>query len=176
MTRSLVCLSMLLLLGAQSADAQRRNSRHHDRDRDRPRSGAVEFGVRGGYDFEEDIGLAGAQLRIPLARQLYLIPSGDVFFDDAPTQWQLNADAALRPDALGGVYGGVGAAFVNRDFDADGERDTEAGYNLFAGFEGGWIGGTSIRPFAEARWTEVDNYDPFRLVAGINVPVGGGFW
>lgn len=173
----------LLLVGAAEAEAQCRRTwwgndcRDDRRDRRsrvvhaRP---PVEFGVRGGFDFEEDVGTAGTQFRIPLARQLLLSPSADVFFDSADTEWQVNADALLRPDALGGVYGGVGVAFLNLDLDRDGDAGTEVGANVVLGIESGRVSGTSVRPFAEGRWTHVDDYDAFRLAVGINVPISGG--
>lgn len=177
-------------------DSDRERERARDRERDRARereretrrrvevrrshgwgAGPVEFGVRGGYDFEDEGGTAGAQLRFPLVPQLVLAPSFDVFFgDDAGSEWQLNADAAIRPGVLGGLYFGGGAAFLNRDFepgDFDEDSETEVGFNLFVGLDGGRISGSVVRPFVEGRWTSVDDYDAFRLAAGINVPISG---
>jgi hypothetical protein len=176
MKRLLVCGFMLALFGVQAVEAQRkppRASQRYHREQVSRRVTPVEFGVRGGYDFDEEAGSAGAQLRIPLAREIHLVPSGDVFFADSRTEWQLNADLTFRPDGLGGLYGGVGAAFVNRDFEP-GSQDTRVGYNLLVGLSGGWFGGTTVQPFVEARWTDVEEYSPFRFVAGINVPVTGG--
>lgn len=197
MTRTLVCLAMLAVLGTQALEAQECRTRNrrtecrdrsrtwvvvHDRSASRSPWEAAQFGVRGGYDFEEDVGSAGAQLRIPVVPQLLLVPSADVFFGDGGdegggAEWQLNGDLALRPAELGGVYGGMGVAFLNRDGveDEDGEDDdgTEVGYNLFLGLESGRVGGTRLRPFVEARWTGVDDYTPFRLTAGFNVPISG---
>jgi hypothetical protein len=173
-------------------DNDRARERERDRERDKARERAreavrtrtrvryareaVQFGVRGGYDFEQDVGTAGAQLRLPLAPQLTLAPSADVFFQDEGSNWQLNTDLLLRPYALGGVYGGIGVAFLNREdldrFDSDAE--TEVGYNLLVGIESGRFAGSTLRPFAEARWTGVDDYNAFRLVAGFNVPISGG--
>ena len=169
--RILLCLVMMVALSADLAEAQRRG---RGRGPDGPwRAATVEFGVRGGYDFDADVGSAGAQVRLPIVRQLLLVPSGDVFFSDGEegTTWQLNADLVARPDELGGLYAGVGAAFLREDFDADGEQEVEAGYNLLAGIESGALLDTRLRPFAEARWSFVDDLDPFRLVVGLNVPV-----
>ena len=174
----------LLLAGVQTAEAQKcrncRDARIVEIRRASPSSsplGALEFGVRGGYDFDQDVPSAGAQLRIPIFRPLYLVPSGDVFFDDSATEWQLNADLLIRPVGLAGLYGGAGAAFVNSQlFDADAANDddeTEVGLNVVVGLDGGRIWYTTVRPFVEARWTTVEDIQPFRLVAGINVPVSG---
>lgn len=191
MQRFLVCLVALLLLGTQTLEAQQRCRNSCDRERDRTRvrvittserarvapararNPSAEFGVRGGYDFDDEVPSAGAQLRIPLTREIHLIPSGDIFLDDAPTQWQLNADAVFRPDGLGGLYGGGGLAFASRDFDEDpdGERENRSGFNLLVGLDGGWLGSATVRPFVEARWTNIDDYRPFRIMLGINVPI-----
>ena len=177
--RIVMMAALLGLAAAQEAEAQCRYRDRHGECRERRESrgerrgwgSPVEFGVRGGYDFEEETALAGAQLRVPLASQLLLSPSFDVFFDDARTQWQLNGDLVLRPHRLAGVYGGLGVAFLNGDFEGSGDSDTEVGLNVLVGLEGSWVGGTTVRPFAEGRWTNVDDYDVFRLSAGINVPV-----
>jgi hypothetical protein len=171
MLRALVCLIALTSATVQIAEAQRRAPPPPPR----PIFPAppVEFGVRGGFDFDESTGSAGAQVRIPLGAPIFLVPSGDVYFNDARTQWQVNGDLLFQPRELGGIYAGVGAAFVNRDFDTPGERATRAGFNLVAGLRGARLSGTSVRPFAEGRWTQVADYRPFRLALGIDVPVSG---
>ncbi len=179
MRRSVVFLVALLVVGVQSLEAQRRCSVSVSCDRRSPppaaAAGGAEFGVRGGYDLDERVVSAGAQLRFPLAAQLHLAPSADVFLDDAPTQWQLNGDVLFRPAGLGGLYGGGGIALVSRDFDADGARESRTGYNLLLGLDGGILGDAFVRPFVEARWTRVEDYRPFRAVVGVNVPIGGRF-
>lgn len=171
--RAIICLTMLLVMGAGSLDAQCRGSRCRDDDRHRTmlRAGPPEFGVRAGYDFGDDGAMAGAQLRIPVIPQLALMPSGDVFFDESATEWQLNIDLAVRPRVLGGIYGGAGAAFVDRRFAPGAELETQVGYNLFAGLDGRSVLDTRLTPYVEARWTGVEDYHPFRLVVGGNVPL-----
>jgi hypothetical protein len=189
MRRTAVCLIALMLAGAVSAEAQqcrryvggrvmvcdRDRDRDHDRDRRRHGwdRGPVEFGIRGGYDFEDDQGTAGTQIRIPLVRQLAFAPSFDVFFGDEGATWQLNGDVVVRPDALGGLYLGGGAAVLRREFDILDGEETKVGWNLLAGIDAGRVGGTVLRPFAEGRWTGVDDFTGFRLVAGFNVPISG---
>lgn len=187
MRRIGLCAIMLLLCaGDLAAQQQCRRyqgvtvcSRDRDRDRDHDRrrgrwdAGPVEFGVRGGYDFEDEVATAGAQLRIPVVRQLLVSPSADVFFDDSDSEWQINADLLVRPNALAGVYFGAGVAFLNRDFELLDDAETEVGYNLIVGLDGGRFGGTILRPFVEGRWTQVDEFDGFRLAAGFNVPISG---
>jgi hypothetical protein len=191
MRKTMVCLMALMVVGAVEAEAQ--ECRRYvggrvvvcDRDRDRDRErrhrrhgwdrGPVEFGVRGGYDFEDDQGSAGAQIRVPLVRQFAVAPSFDVFFgdDDGAADWQANFDGLIRPRALGGVYLGGGVAVLRREFDVLDGEETEVGWNLLAGIEAGRIGGSVLRPFAEGRWTGVEDFNAFRLVAGFNVPISG---
>lgn len=167
--RILTMLATFTVLCAGTLQAQHWDDRHDDRGGwgDAP----IEFGIRGGYDFAESTGIAGAQIRVPIIEQLFVMPSADVFFDESPTEWQANADVAIRPEALGGIYAGAGAAFLKRDLAADDDDDVEVGYNLFAGIDGGSVLDTSLIPFVEARWTDVDEYDPFRLMVGFNVPL-----
>ena len=168
--RTLLVLILMLCAVARSADAQRRVA--PQRDRFDWTAGPVEFGVRAGHSFDEEVGSAGTQLRFPLVRQLLIVPSGDVFFgDDALSEWQLNADLAVRPDELGGLYGGGGAAFVNHDPDGDDDNEVETGYNLFAGLDGRSMLESRVVPFVEARWTYLEDTSLFRVAAGINVPV-----
>ena len=168
--RTLLVMLVLGCMGVGSADAQRR--RPANRDGFDWTAGPVHFGVRGGHSFDERVASAGAQLRVPLLRQLLVVPSGDVFLgDEAHSDWQLNGDVAVAPDGGGGLYGGIGVAFLNHDPDADGEDEVETGYNLFAGLDGNPLFEARVEPFVEARWTYVEDFSPFRLVLGINVPV-----
>lgn len=165
--RILTTFAALTVLIAGTLSAQHWDDRDHGGWGEAP----IEFGIRGGYDFTESTGAAGAQIRIPIIEQLFVMPSADVFFDESPTEWQANADVAVRPEALGGIYAGAGAAFLKRDLLVDDDDDVEVGYNLFAGIDGGSVLDTSLIPFVQARWTDVDDYDPFRLMVGFNVPL-----
>lgn len=188
MRRTAVCLIALMLVGVVNAEAQR--CRRYvggrvvvcddDRDRNERRSryryerAPVEFGVRGGYDFEDHQGSAGAQIRVPVVSQLSIAPSFDVFLGEEGAEWQFNADALIKPRALGGTYLGGGAAVLRREFDALDGEETKVGWNLLAGIDAGRISGSAIRPFAEGRWTGVgDDFTAFRLAAGFNVPISG---
>ncbi len=177
-----------LLATAQSAEAQRRRPRFP---RGRPGRGAYgapifprarpECGVRGGYDFDTNAGSLGADFRLPVGRRGHfaLAPSGDICFTGPGHDWQLNLDGELRAPLVG-LYGGGGAALIHHDFVGPlatpggilepGDRETRAGWNLFAGLEPSFA---PIRPFVESRWTFVgDHYSAFRLVAGLHVPIG----
>jgi hypothetical protein len=179
-------LALLLVVAAEGAEAQRCRRyvgggvlicrRDRDGDEHRNRRWArdpIEFGIRGGYDFDGHQGSGGAQVRLPLVREFALQPSFDAFFGDEGATWQANLDGVIRPPALGGLYVGGGAAFLRREFDPLEGTETKAGWNALLGLNGGHIARSALRPFAEGRWTGVGDFTAFRLVAGVNVPVGG---
>jgi hypothetical protein len=162
----LVMLGMLAAAGA--ADAQRAEGQEREGERQR-RGFAVSptIGVRGSYDFDtRDFGV-GAQAQIPLTLVLRFVPSADVFFGDETT-WQANADVAL---SLLLLRAGGGVALV--DGARVGADGTEVGLNLFLGLQGLGRGALGLRPYAEARWTLLQDATPFRLAAGVNVPIPG---
>lgn len=131
-------------------------------------------GMRGGYDFELEAWSIGAQASIPFARRLAFLPSGDAFFGEDRTDWQLNADLAIRLGRAGFLYTGGGLALLNRVYEEAGDADAETrtGANAFVGLQ---TPGRRLpfRPFVEARWTFVDGESPFRLAFGANVALGG---
>lgn len=137
------------------------------------------LGVRTGYDFNANIWSAGGQFGIPIG-PIQFIPSGDVFFVEGDLDWQINLDAAL-PLELGfgrllggigaGLYGGGGLAIIYRDIAGASEDGTKVGTNLIIGIRLP-LRSIHIQPFVEARWTFVDEENPFHLIAGINIPFG----
>jgi len=186
MRRTTVCLIALMALGAVQAHAQDRcrryvggrvmvcsRDRDHDRDYRRSWRDPVVFGVRGGYDFEDNQASAGAQIRVPVVHQFAVAPSFDVFLGEEGAQWQFNGDGIIKPDMLGGVYVGGGAAVLRREFDITEGEETKLGWNALVGIDAQRIGGSSLRPFAEGRWTGVGDFSSFRIVAGFNVPISG---
>jgi hypothetical protein len=106
--------------------------------------------------------------------QLAVAPSFDVFLGDEGANWQFNADGIIKPDVLGGLYVGGGAAVLRREFDVLEGEETKVGWNALVGIDAQRIGGSSLRPFAEGRWTGVGDFSAFRLVAGFNVPISWG--
>ncbi len=151
-------LVLLLLLplapAAASAQYRRGGSFLH---------GPIAVGPRLGRDFENHAWSVGAQVSVPVGRNLELRPSGDLFFPrDGDTGWQANGDAAIHLGQGGGLYLGGGIAFAH-----PGNGGTKTGYNLFFGLS------TSppldrLKPFAEFRWTFVNDTSPFRLALGFN--------
>jgi hypothetical protein len=141
-----------LVPGSASAQSRRNSSLIH---------GPITIGPRVGRDFENHAWSLGGQIGVPVGKRLELRPSGDVFFPKhGDTGWQLNADAAIHLGQGGGLYAGGGVAFSH-----PGGGKTKTGYNLFFGL------GTSpplqrLKPFAEFRWTFVNDTSPFRLALG----------
>jgi len=131
-----------------------------------------ELGLRPGYDFDIDAWSFGAQLRLALGPggRIQIIPSGDLFFVDGNTDWQINIDAALRD--RGAMYFGGGLAIANRDFAGTGDEDTKYGGNLFAGLKIR-MRRSPVRPYIEGRWTFIEEENPFRLVVGLNFVLKG---
>jgi hypothetical protein len=131
------------------------------------------LGLRGGYDYDAEAWSLGGQFVLPLGSRpggIQIITSGDVFFINGNTDWQINLDAAIH---LMMLYGGVGIAYLNRDLQLPDEKDKKWGTNLFIGtplplplFKLG------ILSFVEARWTEVEDERLFRLVVGVNFLLG----
>lgn len=125
--------------------------------------GPVSIGARAGRDFENHAWSLGGQVSLPVGRNLELRPSGDFFFPrDGETGWQANGDAAIRIGQGGGLYAGGGVAFAHA-----GGGETETGYNLFFGL-GTAAPSERVKPFAEFRWTFVNDTSPFRLALGFN--------
>jgi hypothetical protein len=124
--------------------------------------GPVEAGFRVGRDFGNHAWLVGAQVRVPVGRNLELRPSGDLVFPRSEGMgWQLNGDAAIRFGS-GSVYAGGGIALVHPK-----GGDTNDGYNLFFGV-GSPDASSRWKPFLEFRWTFINDTSPFRLMLGFN--------
>ncbi len=161
---------LVLSVGLSELDAQARRGRAPNTfDR------TAEVGVRGGYDFDAEDWSIGGQGRIPIARIIEVLPSGDLYLVDNGTAFQLNLDLAVPLAPRGALYGGGGAGFFLRDPGVPGvSTSTDVGLNLLVGLEPGRLRRSRIRWFAEARWFLVEGNNPFRLVAGLNFPIGGG--
>ena len=132
----LVTLVLAVMLAPTAAQAQRRPRPRWPR----VRTGYLNVpvaGVRGGYDFDTRSGSVGGDIRIPLVPRggLLVVPSGDVYFNEGPNDWQLNLDGELRPFPLLGLYGGGGGALIHHAFTPEEGQETKAGWNLFAGLQ-----------------------------------------
>ena len=166
---ALAIAALGIVLAPQVAEAQR------------PRAGrlasrlstpapAPAIGIRSGYDFDGDAWSLGAQARLPVGRRLEFIPSGDGFLAGNRSDWQLNADLALRLGRLRTLYIGAGLAVLNREADPAEGSQTWLATNLLAGLQPR-ARRLPVRPFVEVRWTLVDGEAPVRLAFGANLPL-----
>ncbi|HUG27403.1 MAG TPA: hypothetical protein VMK53_03830 [Gemmatimonadales bacterium] len=127
-------------------------------------TGAVHLGPRASYQFDlEKIGL-GAQLSVPIARQLEFYPSFDYFFVDVGSFWNLNADLKYRIATrdINWLYLGGGLNVARRSFNNN--DNTGAGINAFVGAESR---AGRVHPFAEFRFTSNDG-STAQLSVGLN--------
>ncbi len=86
-------------------------------------------GIRSGYDFEIKAWSAGAQFRLPIG-QFQIIPSGDIFFTENKTDWQINLDVSFN---LAMLYGGIGVAYLSRQIRESVRTGNNSGFNYFIG-------------------------------------------
>jgi hypothetical protein len=146
-------LALLLLIPAHASAQYRRGGGIL--------SGPFAIGPRTGRDFENHAWSLGAQASLPLGQNLEIRPSGDLFFPrDGGTGWQANGDAAFHIGQGGGLYAGGGIALAH-----PGKGETKTGYNLFFGLSTA-APRDRTKPFAEFRWTFVNDTSPFRLAVG----------
>jgi hypothetical protein len=149
-----VALALLLLMPAHASAQYRRGGGGL-------LSGPIAVGPRTGRDFENHAWSLGAQASLPVGRNLEIRPSGDLFFPrDGDTGWQANGDAAFHIGPGGGIYAGGGLAVAH-----PGNGETKTGYNLFFGLSTA-APSDRTKPFAEFRWTFVNDTSPFRLAVG----------
>jgi hypothetical protein len=159
---ALVLVSVLTIssLAVREASAQRRATP----------AASLTAGVRAGRDFENHAWSLGAQLGYRIQDRFELRPSADYFFGDrTPFRWQANADGAITFGPGRSIYAGGGAAFVKVRPPVD---KVKTGYNIFFGLNFAPAQSRS-RPFAEFRWTWVNDTSPFRLVLGYSYRLGG---
>lgn len=124
--------------------------------------GRAHFGPRLSYHLDyEAVGL-GAQLALPIARNLEFYPSGDVFLRDGDSRWSVNADLKyhMAPTSAPWFYAGTGLNIAQRG----GNNSSSAGLNLFMGMESRT---GRVHPFVEFRYTANDG-STAQLAAGLN--------
>lgn len=116
------------------------------------------FGVHGGYNFDFDEGLIGAQIHIPLTPSIEFYPSFDYYLVDAGTLLGFNADLKFRTPGAPLYFGG-GLNILH----TTGNSDT--GFDLFGGFETRY---GRTHPYVEGRGLFHDN-SSLQVLFGINI-------
>jgi len=116
------------------------------------------FGVHGGFNFDSEDWLIGAQLSLPMSRSIELYPSFDYYFVDAGSLVGFNADLKFRAPGAP-LYLGGGLNILK----TSGNSDT--GFDLFGGLE---TRSGRTHPYLEARGIFHDN-SSVQLLFGVNV-------
>ena len=121
------------------------------------------IGFHGGYNFDLEDGLVGAQFHLPFGRQLEFYPSFDYYFSDPGSLVGFNIDLKLRyPSRDLELYLGGGLNILRAS--STGGSNTDTGGNVFAGLE------TRVgvaHPYFEVRGL-LHNTSSVQLNAGIN--------
>lgn len=116
------------------------------------------FGLHGGYNFDLEEGLIGAQMHMPVGRSIEFYPSFDYYLVDSGSLVGFNADLKFRTPATPLYFGG-GLNILS------GGGNSETGFNLFGGFETRY---GRTHPFVEGRGV-FHNGSTFQLLFGINI-------
>lgn len=152
---------MLLLAGlllAGTAQAQRRTARGASTPID-----PVRLGPHVGYNFDADALTLGAQVTLPITRQVEIYPSLDYYFIDPGTLWALNVDLKFRPPTrLGALYVGGGLNYTH--VSDVGTSNGDVNLNLLGGLE---FRRQPVVPYVEGRLI-LGNGSAFQIVTGFS--------
>lgn len=116
------------------------------------------FGLHGGYNFDFNEGLIGAQIHMPLSRSIELYPSFDYYLMNSGTLLGFNGDLKFRTPGTP-LYAGGGLNVLS------GGGNSDAGFDLFGGFETRY---GRTHPYIEGRGLFHDT-SSFQLLFGINI-------
>ena len=109
-----------MLLGSAAVPAQAQQRSH--------------IGFHGGYNFDLEDGLLGAQFHLPIGQHVEFYPSFDYYFSDPGSLVGFNVDLKLRfPSRDPELYVGGGLNILRAS--GGGASNTDTGGNLFAGLE-----------------------------------------
>jgi len=125
---------------------------------DRAAAQRSHFGLHGGYNFDLEEGLIGAQLHMPLTPSIELYPSFDYYLVDSGSLVGFNGDLKFRTPGTPLYFGG-GLNILR------GGGNSETGLNLFGGFETRY---GRTHPYIEGRGL-FHNGSTFQLLFGINI-------
>jgi len=125
---------------------------------DRAAAQRSHFGLHGGYNFDLEEGLIGAQLHMPLTPSIELYPSFDYYLVDSGSLVGFNGDLKFRTPGTPLYFGG-GLSILR------GGGNSDTGLNLFGGFETRY---GRTHPYIEGRGLFHDG-STFQLLFGINI-------
>jgi hypothetical protein len=116
------------------------------------------FGIRFGWDNQQQSQMLGAQLRLPIVPggQIELMPSMDISFLRGLKEYQYNFEGVYVLDGrAGGLYGGGGIGLRNSIFTDGQGRRTERGYTAVVGLRLVDLG--VVVPQIEYRWVFISD-------------------
>jgi hypothetical protein len=116
------------------------------------------FGIHGGYNFDLEEGLIGAQMHMPVGRSIEFYPSFDYYLVNSGSLVGFNGDLKFRSPGTPLYFGG-GLNILS------GGGNSNTGFNLFGGFETRY---GRTHPYVEGRGVFQDN-SSFQLLFGINI-------
>ena len=116
------------------------------------------FGIHGGYNFDLEEGLIGAQMHMPVGRSIEFYPSFDYYLVSTGSLVGFNGDLKFRSPGTPLYFGG-GLNILS------GGGSSETGFNLFGGFETRY---GRTHPYVEGRGVFQD-VSTFQLLFGINI-------
>jgi hypothetical protein len=125
-------------------------------------------GLRAGFSSGPDQFLFGAQIEPdPVAKNLHIVPSGEVGIGDDLLSLQFNGDLQYRFRTDSGVrpYVGGGLTVAWYDPDGAGDSNTEVGVNIL----GGLYFGKSTPMFVDVKLGLTDDVPDLKAVFGINI-------
>lgn len=145
-TKPLLLAALVVSLSATAVQAQR-----------------AHLGFRGGYQFDREEALIGAQVMLPLSDMVELYPSFDYYLTDGSgSMVGFNVDLKLRSVGRSALYVGGGLNMLRAS--GGGSADTDTGGNLFMGLESRT---GAVHPFFEVRGLLRDN-SAVQIVGGLN--------
>lgn len=116
------------------------------------------IGLHGGYNFDIEEGLIGAQMHMPIARSIEFYPSFDYYLVNTGSLVGFNADLKFTAPGTPLYFGG-GLNILS------GGGSSDTGPDLFGGFETRY---GRTHPYVEGRFL-FHNGSTFQLLFGINI-------
>jgi hypothetical protein len=130
------------------------------------RAQRAHVGPHGGYNFDGNRGLAGAQMLFPIAPQVELYPSFDYYFENGITRFAFSGDVKFRFPIGGGTAPYLGGGVNVLHTSTGGASGTDTGWDMIFGLES--RRGVT-HPYVEGRMPHHGGGSQFQMVAGLNI-------